>query len=360
MSKDFSPQNWQQISDYLDGKCSNRDRQIVEELINSSEIWKSNYQSLADLRALLRAAPRRRAPHNFILSQSQADQIRKPRRTIFSFRFASALSTGMAVAVFLFSFLMQSPVANRSMLAVAPAQEKASQTESIEATQGSPIIIWGPPGTIPQLPQNYGYGGGGGGGGGEAIPMGKGGGGAEGSGLGGGNMEPFSVEAPPAGDASIEAAPDAAPDLISEPAPELVPSETSESPAAIAPELAPSMTSEAPPAVAAEPAPEIVPELAPSSPEMTPMPTQIPEPAPAPTANNQTLREAAPEITGSGPILGVNPTADSEEFVQPPAPVEQSQALPDRTPFWVVSGILLAIGILTGVVALFKSDKKRA
>jgi hypothetical protein len=116
------------------------------------------------------------------------------------------------------------------------------------------------------------------------------------------------------------------------------------------------MTSEAPAAVAAEPAPEI----APSSPDMTPMPTQIPEPAPAPTANNQTLREAAPGITGSGPILGVNPTAESDEFIQPPAPVEQTQALTDRTPFWVVSGILLGIGILTGLVALFKSGKKHA
>lgn len=339
MSKDFSPQNWQQISDYLDGKCSNKDRQIVEELINTSEIWKSNYQSLANLRALLRAAPRRRAPRNFVLTQSQADQIRKPVWTFLSFRFASALSTGMAIAVFLFSFLMQSPLTNRSALPAAPALDKVSQTESVEATQGSPIIVWGPPGTNPQLSQNYGYGGGGGG----AMPLGKGGGGAGGSGIGGGAPEPFGVEAP-AGVTPTETAPDAASDSISEPAPE----------------IGSTATPEAASAFAAEPAPEIAPELAPSGPGMTTMPTQIPMPAPAPTAESQRLREGAPDITGSGPILGVNPTALSVELAQPPVPVEQPRALPNRAPFWIASGILLVIGILTGLAALFKSGKKHA
>ncbi len=364
MSKVFSPQDWQQLSNYLDGQLSTKDRQAVEELINSSDIWKINYQSLAQTRQLLRAAPNRRSPRNFTLSQAQADRVRRPRFAFFSFRFASALSTGLAVVVFLFSFLLKTSTSALPAMQAAPAMEKASQSESAGSTPAGPIIIWGPPGTIPQSygATGTGFGRGGGGGGGAegpgVIPYGVGGGAADSTGgMGGGGAQTFSLETPTekaVTEGSPEVAPEVPPEVVTELAPALTPEPTPEA----APNMAAAPATVAEPGVAAVPAPDTVAAPAPIAPDMVPQPTQLPGPTPA-SSEIQVAPQPAPEITGLGPILGVQPSDQVRELVQPPVVAPQQPTAPNRNPLWVASGALLLIGIVSGLIALFKSRKNQ-
>ncbi len=363
MSKVFSPQDWQQISDYMDGQLSNQDRQAIEELINSSEIWKTNYRSLAETRQLLRSAPKRRSPHNFTLTQSQADQLRKPRFALFSFRFASVLTTGLAVVVFLFSFLLETSTSSLPALPAALAMKKISQTESTSSSPAGPVIIWGPPGTIPQAYNGSGIvGGRGGGGGGGAegpgvIPYGVGGG-------GGGGVDTFSLEAPTE-KAVTEATPETFPEIPPEIVSETVPESTLEATIEAAPNLAAAPATVAEPGVAAEPAQDtaVAPDTAPApvppvSPEIAPQPTQLPQPTPTAASENQIARQPASDTTGLGPILGVQPTNQVSEVVPRPVEGVQQPSVLNRNPLWVASGILLLIGISSGIVAFLKSRKK--
>lgn len=393
MSEVFSPQEWQLLSEYIDGQLSKHDRQIVEERLRTSILWKQNYQAIVETKALLQYAPKRKAPRSFLLTQAQAEKIRKPRTSLFSFRFASVLSTGMAVIVFLFGLLTRpNPISTPAMMA-APMQEKAFQTEEVNSTPAGPIIIWGPPGTVPG---DYGktfYGSGGGGGyGGGGATLGMGGGGGD------GNIQSFSVAAPtPSSETPADAAPALTSESVAEPSTEGIPEEgmsptparTPESAAGetfgLVPEPATGLSSEATPEMAPEQAPapatdtavptDIAPlpetvravptattqEILPAAPENVPLPTTAPVSTqiPAP-ADNQSQDQITEAPVGGSPILGVQP-AEAGQIVEsiPPA---QEQALPepDRSAYWLVSGALLVVGIISGLAAFLTSRKKKA
>jgi hypothetical protein len=381
MSEVFSPQSWQLLSEYLDGQLSATDRQKVEQMLRSSNTWKLNYQALVETRALLQYAPKRKAPRSFLLTQTQADKLRRPSRSFFSFRFASVLSTGLAVAVFLFGFFARSATTALPAMQAPQTQEKASQSDTAPA---NPIIIWGPPGTIPD---GYGKsmqsGSGGGSGIGGGAPMGMGGGGGD------GGIQSFSAAAPTE---SSEISPEAAAELTTELAPEttiegapdtsreMAPEPTPEGLTEAAPEVSSDVATEAAPAalgamlvtetpVEPVPAPEMTieqpteptPELAPVPAQSTPAPTAIPSPTQIPaTANNLTEPPTDSQMNDSGPILGVQP----DEAVAAAEPVEEPlreiPAQSNKTPYWYASGILLAVGILTGLAALISSRKKQS
>lgn len=178
MSAVLNPQQWQQLSEYLDGKNPQDERAYVEKQLAASEEWQFSYETLQNTRRALQTAPRRRAPRNFTLTAAQAAAIRKPARSILLFRWSSAFSTGLAavfVALGIF-FTNSAPAAmmaqdNALMPAAAPApveMESSAVTAADEPVATAvPIIIWGSPDMNPYL--YSGNGGRGGGGGGAAM-----------------------------------------------------------------------------------------------------------------------------------------------------------------------------------------------
>lgn len=157
MMESLSPHDWQLISTALDGQLTDRERSDLDALLHKNPAAKTEMDSLLRTRAVLRAAPRHRAPRNFTLTPAMV-----PQKSRFSgFRLVPALSLASVTSFVLFlamlfsrPFLLGAPAAQAPMLASA---ENASDSASIEAT--APIIIYN------AAPQGYGVGGGYGGGG---------------------------------------------------------------------------------------------------------------------------------------------------------------------------------------------------
>jgi hypothetical protein len=163
MSKTSTFKQYQLLSDYLDERCSPRDKARVESLLKSDPELRKTFAEFQRCRKMLRAIPQMRAPRNFTLSPSMVPQ--KPQR----FFLAPMLNYAALVAAVLFVFLFAGsrllPLATAKsvavpeamMMAAAPAADTAAETTDVQ------IIIWG-----------------------GAYGKGGGGGGAEGSGIGGG------------------------------------------------------------------------------------------------------------------------------------------------------------------------------
>jgi hypothetical protein len=161
MNNNFTFKQYQLLSDYLDERCSPRDKARVESSLESDPELRKTLAEFQRCRKMLRAIPQVRAPRNFTLSPSMVPQ--KPQR----FFLAPALNYAALVAVAMFVFLFAGsrlvPLATarsaapEAMMMSAPAADSAVQPTAVQ------IIIWG-----------------------GAYGKGGGGGGAEGSGLGGG------------------------------------------------------------------------------------------------------------------------------------------------------------------------------
>jgi len=161
MSKNFTFKQYQMLSDYLDERCSPRDKARVELMLKNDPEMQKSLAEFHRCRMMLRAIPQVRAPRNFTLSPSMTPQ--KPQR----FFLAPALNYGALVAAVLFVFLfagsrlmplaVAKSAAPEAMMMAAPAADLAEEPTTV------PLIIWG-----------------------GAYGKGGGGGGAEGSGLGGG------------------------------------------------------------------------------------------------------------------------------------------------------------------------------
>jgi len=128
MKTQLSPQDWQQLSAYLDGQLSITEKERLETRLHTQTSLLDGLEEIRQTRAVLRSVPRRKVPHNFILT----------RATV--------------------SLLFQS----QTNSAPAPVAMQAARSDQAGATQSAsqPMIIqWG----------NGGVGGGGGGGG--AVPQ---------------------------------------------------------------------------------------------------------------------------------------------------------------------------------------------
>ena len=194
-------------------------------------------------------------------------------------------------------------------MAAVPMAEK---NVSAEATALPPIIIWGYPAP--------GMGGGGGGGGG----------GAEGYGRGGGAPDTLSAESPQLLGGGAE------PGINTEVVP---PEATPESLTLAAPEAPPGLT----------PEPTLSPDLllppAPAADTQRALPTEAP-------SNN-----SVPAITGSGPILGIQPK-EAAGTIQTQVPVSDSTRNDSRGLWLISASVLLFIGALSGITALILGRRK--
>ena len=156
MTATLSPHDWQLISTALDGQLTDRERSELDTLIQKNPAARVEMESLMHTRAVLRSAPRHRAPRNFTLNPAML-----PKKSRFAgFRLVPALSLASVTSFVIFlAMLFSRPFALGAPAAAVPmlAAEGVADTASVEAT--SPIIIYN------AAPQGYGVGGYGGGGG---------------------------------------------------------------------------------------------------------------------------------------------------------------------------------------------------
>ncbi len=162
MKLNYSPKDWQLLSNYLDGQLTNREVSIVETRLNSEPQLKQTLMEMQQTRYLLQHAKKVSVPRSFTLTPEMAAQIRPARKPLFPFfSFASVIATIFLVVVILFEFLpgmlsgvmSQKSATSNEMLAMeaAPMAE-----EALDSATPPMIIEWGRPAGA------YGMGGGGG------------------------------------------------------------------------------------------------------------------------------------------------------------------------------------------------------
>lgn len=322
MSTVLSPHDWQQLSEYLDGQLGHRDQYQVENLLAASTEWQSALQSLTNTRSALRTAPKRRAPRNFTLSATQAEQIRKPARNFGFFRLSSAFSTALAVLFLVLGFTLKSAPTALPM-AVAPVMEKSVGT-SAESTP-IPVIIWG----SPEMNQ-YAYT--------NANPVagGKGGGGGGGGGDGITNASKSASDAEPMTAAEV-------PETLA-----LAPEATSSAQdQAVEPEVAPPAMALAPTATA-------------EAPQTFALALEDTQPA------ADTSISSSQGIAGSGPILGIQSTGPAVELEEKnlvePENLSRSMENEINEPmplWWMAAAVMLVLALLTGIMGWKPSWKSK-
>jgi len=335
---ELSPQNWQLLSAYLDGQLSGREKALIEQQLQREPAWREGLETLRKTRAVLRAAPRRRAPRNFTLSPALAQQPRSGWLLPF-FRFSSAFATLLVLLSFALQYLPGRAVPTAVYL------ESDAALQNSQAVQNSgtppPLIVWGGPQAYVPLQEGYnqpGYGGMGGGGGND--------GGAAAS------MPPPASARQEASAAKTIAGGEAPPPVLS--APEAVS-------AGMQPEAA-SMSATGPSVTAADAAPEAMPaeQAAPTSP---PAPTATPAPSATPIAVPE-AEQLSDLVSGAGPILGVRPGAEAQasnsqsvQSLPTPLPIPPA-APPGRTVDWPLVRTLLLACALGSLLAVFVLQRK--
>jgi anti-sigma factor RsiW len=142
MTTPLTPQDWETLSTYLDGQLTATGKRQIQDLIALRPELKQGLEELRRTRAVLRAAPRRRAPRNFTLSPEMAQKVRPRFRWGWtpSFSFASAMATVLLVLSFFFRVNLTQFTPMTALAPVAMTQENT--------TSGNPpIIIWNAPGS---------------------------------------------------------------------------------------------------------------------------------------------------------------------------------------------------------------------
>ncbi|MEN4012879.1 MAG: hypothetical protein ROW48_12655 [Bellilinea sp.] len=165
MKEQLTSQEWILLSSYLDGELNPQEKMRVEALLQNNPHIQAAYESLAKTKAVLRSAPRRKAPRNFTLSPAVAQQPQRIFQWVPALRFSSAIAA--LAAVFMFVSQLMPGLAVRPLTAEQPAmeimaipqangEENLISPESVAQTT-PPVVFWGGP---PHPPSTaYGLGG---------------------------------------------------------------------------------------------------------------------------------------------------------------------------------------------------------
>ncbi len=145
MKPQLTPQDQQNLSAYLDGQLSERERVQMETRLASQPALQEELESLRRARALLRLTPQRRAPRNYTIKPEMAAAWRG-FQWIPTLRFSSALASILAVVAVAINLLPLGAGAITPMAAqdMSDAQAPAMVAESYAAEVPTPmIVIWG-------------------------------------------------------------------------------------------------------------------------------------------------------------------------------------------------------------------------
>lgn len=165
MKMNYSPKDWQQLSNYLDRQLSNQDILVIEQRLTKEPELKQALQEMQQTRFLFQHARKIPVPRNFTLTPEMAATLRPVKRPLIPFfSFASVIAAIFLVVVLLIDFLpgvlsgnrMAKSLNGNDMVAMEAAPMMA--TDSMQAAEPPMIIEWGVPGAKIE----GGYGGGGG------------------------------------------------------------------------------------------------------------------------------------------------------------------------------------------------------
>ena len=162
MNMNYSPKDWQLISNYLDKQLSDQEILVVKQRLANEPQLQQVFLDLQQTRFLLQHARKIPVPRNFTLTPEMAANIRPAKKPLIPFfSFASAIAAVLLVVVLLLDFLpgilqggmMAKSIEQNEMLAMEAAPMAEDQAFD---SSGAPLIIeWGAPG-----PRGVGGGGG--------------------------------------------------------------------------------------------------------------------------------------------------------------------------------------------------------
>jgi hypothetical protein len=157
-------QDWQLLSAYMDDQLAPQEKQALELRLQKDPALQAEWQSLRQTRAMLRAAPKRKAPRSFALSAEQA-RLAARRKSIFFpiLSFSSAISTLLLILTLLLRLTPAGSLTAMSADMAAPQAEMMAAEPAAAQESIPPIIIWGESNLQPPVFAN-GRGGSGGGG----------------------------------------------------------------------------------------------------------------------------------------------------------------------------------------------------
>jgi hypothetical protein len=134
--------DWLNLSAYLDGELSLREKGDLERRLRENPALRDNLRQLRITRAMLRSAPRKKVPHHFTLTPQMAAAYKKSI-WLPLFSYASAVSAVIAVALLFVQFMPGIFMANQA----APAAAEMAMSAALESAPAAEveIIFWGIP-----------------------------------------------------------------------------------------------------------------------------------------------------------------------------------------------------------------------
>jgi len=135
------------LSEYLDGRLQPKEQARVDALLASEPDARNELAALHSVRKLLRSAPHRTAPRNFILKPHVARTIHRDRVAIPLLGTSGLLSIGVALTLFLFAYIPKAIQSEPSSISsFAMEQAPGAPAPAAYSINGEPIIItWGVP-----------------------------------------------------------------------------------------------------------------------------------------------------------------------------------------------------------------------
>lgn len=134
MKERISRRTWEQLSAYVDGQLSARERARVEERLQTDSHLQQALDDLRVTRSAVQSLGRLRAPRNFTLAPEMVGQRGERRPRLFNtFRLASVVSSLLFVVVLLGDLL------GSARPALMPAQEVAAPMQFEAVEEAAPL-----------------------------------------------------------------------------------------------------------------------------------------------------------------------------------------------------------------------------
>ena len=132
--------DWEMLSAYLDGQMTESEQRRVRDLLVRSAELRSGLEELRHMRAVLRAAPRQRVPHNFTLTPAMAQKARP--HFLWSWAPSLGVASALATVLLVLTFFFQLSPAGMAALSMPAAAPQNAQDRSAPKKNAPPIIIW--------------------------------------------------------------------------------------------------------------------------------------------------------------------------------------------------------------------------
>jgi len=177
MKMNYTPKDWQILSNYLDGHCSPREVDLVNLRLKNEPQFQQAFKEMQQTRYLLQHARKVPVPRSFTITPEMAAQIKPVKRPLIPiFSYASMVAAIFLVVLLFFDFLPGILPGSKLSKSAAPmlAMESAPAAELSMDAAAAPMLAAevpqdaeNPPMIIEWAPASgYGMGGGG-----EAQPM---------------------------------------------------------------------------------------------------------------------------------------------------------------------------------------------